>query len=47
MSISMFYLNGTNEQKIGITVCEDDCFQYVYVVDKEKLVNFIFEGAVT
>ena len=32
--ISMFYVNKTNGQQIGITVCENDMYQYVYTFDK-------------
>jgi hypothetical protein len=32
--ISMFYINKTDEKQIGITVCENDMYQYVYTFDK-------------
>ena len=42
MSISMFFKNESNKQTIGITVCEDDYFQYVYLVNRQKLMDFIY-----
>lgn len=36
----MFFQNNTDDNVVGITVCENDCFQYLYLVDKGKLVDF-------
>ena len=39
---SMFNL--IDSSQIGITVCENDCFQYLYVIEKDKLLEFINGG---
>lgn len=40
MSISLFNQIGTDN--IGITVCEMDTFQHVYLIDRKKLIEFIY-----
>ena len=40
IAMSMFNQNGTDN--IGITVCEMDTFQYVYLFDRGKLLDFIY-----
>ena len=39
-AINMFWQNHTSN--IGITVTEMDSFQYVYLVNKDRLMNFIY-----
>lgn len=41
MAMSIFQQND-RPSMLGITVCENDTFQYVYLVDKYKLLDFIY-----
>lgn len=43
MAMSMFQQND-RPGMIGITVCENDTFQYVYLVDRFRLMDFIFSA---
>lgn len=36
--------NVIDSDDIGITVCENDCFQYVYTLDRKTLMDFVFEN---
>lgn len=41
MAMSIFQQND-RPSMLGVTVCENDTFQYVYLVDKCRLLDFIF-----
>ena len=41
-AMSMFFALNSNNKTIGVSVCENDAFQYVYLIDKEKLLDLIF-----